>query len=97
MCQPWVGDRKFLAVSNKFSTLQIIANHHMQSISFASGGDPVSMPGSPSMPCGGGSPALPRDLGPSAPQQPCLTGAVSSTGHSRICCLRCQRPHQSER
>ena len=23
--------------------LQIIANHHMQSISFASGGDPVSM------------------------------------------------------
>lgn len=45
MCHPWVGDKKFLAVSNKLSTLQIIANHHMQSISFASGGDPVSMQG----------------------------------------------------
>lgn len=42
---PWVGDKKFLALSNKLSTLQIIANHHMQSISFASGGDPVSMQG----------------------------------------------------
>ncbi|RLV88269.1 hypothetical protein DV515_00015493 [Chloebia gouldiae] len=40
MCHPWVGDKKFLAVSNKLSALQIIANHHMQSISFASGGDP---------------------------------------------------------
>lgn len=50
LCYLWVSDKKFLAVSNKLSTLQIIANHHMQSISFASGGDPVSTQGPHSCP-----------------------------------------------
>lgn len=51
-CHLWLGAEELLAASNKLSALQIIANHHMQSISFASGGDPVSAQGPhPRVPC----------------------------------------------
>lgn len=51
-CCLWLGTEELLAASNELSAFQIIANHHMQSISFASGGDPVSTHGPcPCMPC----------------------------------------------
>lgn len=51
-CRLRLGAEELLAASNKLSALQIIANHHMQSISFASGGDPVSTQGPrPCVPC----------------------------------------------
>ena len=80
---------------------QIIANHHMQSISFASGGDTVR-----SQMGGGGLPASVTK----SPEMPCPCTSVPPTrcwdfcvccplspGHGGLCGLRGQGPHQPER
>jgi len=74
----------FLSHSLSFSP-QIIANHHMQSISFASGGDPVSHPKSAQISLWTFSIFLP-------PAYPSFLSSVivySYDYHSLHCCLAC--------